>query len=350
MRGLFLINIIKFVCTVVGTFIGAGFASGREIYSFFFKYGKLGIIGICISSLFIGYFLYIVIKISRKNNVENYEEFLEILINKKYIKNIFLYLIDIFFVLSFCVMTAGFSAFLEQEFNIKKIINYIFILFFSYIILRKKTQGIVKINKIIIPIIIFFILFIFIKKIGIFNIFNFYFDKKNNLNYNYIFLIKSFLYANYNLLTVIPIVVSLSGLCKNKKHIKISSIICTIIIFILSIIIFSILAQSTVNLEVIEMPTIFIIGRYGKIYKNIFAFIIGSAIITTLISCGYSFLQKYEKNDKEYNKKIYILVISAVISSNFSFSNLVNVLYPVFGALACIQNYFILKSIIKNKI
>ena len=59
MRGLFLINIIKFVCTVVGTFIGAGFASGREIYSFFFKYGKLGIIGICISSLFIGYFLYI---------------------------------------------------------------------------------------------------------------------------------------------------------------------------------------------------------------------------------------------------------------------------------------------------
>ena len=341
-----MINLIKFICTVVGTFIGAGFASGKEIYSFFFKYGKLGIIGICISSLFIGYFLYIVIKISRENNIKNYESFLEILINKKYIKNIFLYLIDIFFIISFCVMTAGFSAFLEQEFNINKIINYIFILFFSYIILRKKTQGIVKINKIIIPIIIFFIIFIFVKKVDVCNIYNFFIYQKLDSNFKLVFVIKGFLYANYNLLTVVPIVVSLSNLCENKKYVKIGTIICTIIIFSLSIIIFAILLESSVNLDNIEMPTIFILGKYGKIYKNIFAFIIGSAIITTLISCGYSFLQKYEKDDKVYNRKIYILIIVAIISSRFSFSNLVNSLYPIFGGIAVAQEYWILKKYI----
>ena len=37
---------------IIGTLIGAGFASGREIYLFFMKYGKLGQIGIIISGIF----------------------------------------------------------------------------------------------------------------------------------------------------------------------------------------------------------------------------------------------------------------------------------------------------------
>ena len=34
-------NIIKIVFVIIGTLVGAGFASGKEIYSFFFIYGKL---------------------------------------------------------------------------------------------------------------------------------------------------------------------------------------------------------------------------------------------------------------------------------------------------------------------
>lgn len=33
---------LKVICTLIGTFIGAGFASGKEIYLFFFKYNKIG--------------------------------------------------------------------------------------------------------------------------------------------------------------------------------------------------------------------------------------------------------------------------------------------------------------------
>ena len=33
-------NVIKTVCVIIGTIIGAGFASGREIYLFFSKYGN----------------------------------------------------------------------------------------------------------------------------------------------------------------------------------------------------------------------------------------------------------------------------------------------------------------------
>ena len=33
-------NIVKIVFVIIATLVGAGFASGKEIFSFFFSYGK----------------------------------------------------------------------------------------------------------------------------------------------------------------------------------------------------------------------------------------------------------------------------------------------------------------------
>ena len=37
-------NIIKIIMVILGTLIGAGFASGREIYLFFNRFGKWGML------------------------------------------------------------------------------------------------------------------------------------------------------------------------------------------------------------------------------------------------------------------------------------------------------------------
>ena len=47
-------DILKVVFVIIGTLIGAGFASGQEIYAFFFSFGIKGIWGILVSSLIIG--------------------------------------------------------------------------------------------------------------------------------------------------------------------------------------------------------------------------------------------------------------------------------------------------------
>ena len=51
-------DILKIVFVIIGTLIGAGFASGQEIYLFFFSYGIKGLIGIFISSIIIGFVIY----------------------------------------------------------------------------------------------------------------------------------------------------------------------------------------------------------------------------------------------------------------------------------------------------
>ena len=44
-------NVRKIVMVIIGTLIGAGFASGREILIFFSNYGKYGLLGIIITGI-----------------------------------------------------------------------------------------------------------------------------------------------------------------------------------------------------------------------------------------------------------------------------------------------------------
>lgn len=341
---------LKVICTLIGTFIGAGFASGKEIYLFFFKYQVYGILGIIVSAIFIGYIIYKVLNISKKNNIYNYNEFLNYLIKNKLIKIILINIIDVFLIISFCIMVSGFSAFIYQEFNINIIIGFIFMLMCSYCAFKRKATGIIKINNILIPIIIFIIFFIVIKKVNLYelNFINGLNGEGFNINNwkieNFKFLIFSILYANYNLLTIIPIVVTMSNVTKNKKKIKYISIICSIIIFILSMSIFAILSQSNFNITNLEMPVVFIVGRYGIFYKYIYCLVVGIAIFTTAISVGYGYLQNYENNKEKYNKKIILLILCSIIAIPIGFSKLIELLYPIFGGIGLVQSLYVIKK------
>ena len=341
---------LKVICTLIGTFIGAGFASGKEIYLFFFKYQVYGILGIIVSAIFIGYIIYKLLNISKRNDICNYNEFLNYLIKNKLIKIILINIIDVFLIISFCIMVSGFSAFIYQEFNINIIIGFIFMLICSYCAFKRKATGIIKINNILIPIIIFIIFFIVIKKVNLYelNFINGLNGEGFNINNwkieNFKFLIFSILYANYNLLTIIPIVVTMSNVTKNKKKIKYISIICSIIIFILSMSIFAILSQSNFNITNLEMPVVFIVGRYGIFYKYIYCLVVGIAIFTTAISVGYGYLQNYENNKEKYNKKIILLILCSIIAIPIGFSKLIELLYPIFGGIGLVQSLYVIKK------
>ena len=76
-------KILKAVFVIIGTLIGAGFASGQEIYIFFYQYGVKGILGIIISSALLGFVIYKVLHICKENEITNYKSFLKRIIKKE---------------------------------------------------------------------------------------------------------------------------------------------------------------------------------------------------------------------------------------------------------------------------
>ena len=216
-----MLDILKVTFVIVGTIIGAGFSSGQEILTFFNKYGEYGIIGLIISSILIGIIIYKTLKISLEKNVSTYEKFIErIMPNKLKNNKILLFtinnIINIFLLISFNVMVAGFSTFFLQEFSIPKIIGSIAIAILAYVIFINGINGVVKINAYLIPTILILIIFLGLKKINIVE-----FVKTNETMY---WIVSSILYASYNSICLIPILLSLKKYIKNKQDAKLVSI------------------------------------------------------------------------------------------------------------------------------
>ena len=329
---------LKTVFVIIGTIIGAGFASGQEIYSFFSIYEENGLIGIILSNVLIGIIMYVILKKTNQFNIKSYSELLEHTKVPKSIVNILNIIINIFLLISFYVMVAGFSAYFKQEFNISQIITIIPILILCYLTFMKNIEGIAKINSIIIPILIAIIIIIGAKANVLQNITNI---NVSNISFSANWIIKSIEYASYNSILLIPILISVSTYTKNKE--KQTSIIVTCIMLVISLII-SLLMFKQTEIYTTELPLVYIASSFGEFFKLIYGIVIVFAIYSTMISAGYGFLQNCSNNKKTYKILAIIMCASAIITLFFSFSGLVNLTYPVFGILGFLQLLLMKKS------
>lgn len=309
---------------------------GVEIASFFNAFSEFGLYGIIVSAMVIAFVIYKVFSIMLKNNIDTYPKFLEKTINtkRKIVVNVIDSIINIFLLISFLVMMTGILAFFEQELKINNILFSIFIVLICYLILIKDLDGVIKINTILIPTLIFFIIFIGIKFNNQIDT-NIELNIKNNITKNW--LLSSLIYTSYNCVVLIPILISLKKEIKNKNQIKIISLISGIIVGILAIIIYRLLFIAGNQINKVEMPLVIVAGRLGKIYKYIYGIVILSAIFTSAISSGYAFLENTTKTKRQYKKTCFILCISSIFVSKFGFSSLVNTMYPIFGYLGFLQ-------------
>ena len=329
-------NVLKVVFVIIGTLIGAGFASGQEVYLFFFSYGMKGLIGILISSIIIGVVIYSTFNILNKYKINTYKDFLNILITKNTkLKIIANFIINIFILITFFIMIAGFGAYFEQEIGINRLVGSLILAIITFIVFMTSIKGVVKVNELIVPILIGFIFIIgiiSIKNIHILNLEN-YVIRTNYTN----FALSAVLYSSYNSILLIPVLITLNNYVKNKKQIFYISFISAIVTILLSVIIFLLLVRVDVDISKLEMPVVYVVSNMFKILRYIYGVIILGSIFTTAISLGVSFLQNTAKNKKGYTQISIIMCITSVIISKFGFSNLVSLLYPIFGYLGLIQ-------------
>ena len=335
------------IFSIIGALIGAGFASGQEMYLFFYRFGIYGILGLLLCSFLIGIVIYKTFLIIYNKNISNYQDFLNEIfyrekkqpknkyLNLSYISNI---IVNVFLLITFYIMISGFGAYFEQEFKIHRLIGAIFLAIICFVILLKDIEGVKKVNSIVVPILIGIILIISFMNIKTIDF------SRISLIHNYNWIIQSIVYCSYNMILVIPVLVGMKKYVKNKKQIKIISIVSGCIIFLLAISIFLWLTNINVSFDSLEMPAVYVIDTKFPNFAWIYGIVILLSIFSTAISIGISFLKNIAKNKKSYPQFVAIMCISGVLISNIGFSNLVKMLFPVFGYLGIIQIGYILRQ------
>lgn len=328
-------EVFTIVLVIIGALIGAGFASGQEIYSFFYFYGKIGLLGIIITCVLITLTIYKSLKISYKNNIKNYDEFLKIFIKNEKVTKAINIVLNILLLVTFYIMIAGFGAYFEQELGMNKIAGSAILAILSGLVFFTSVKGVLKVSEFIVPILIIFIVIIGGINLATIDI------SAEIPNIKSGWLLSSISYCSYNVILLIPVLISITSQIKKEKNIRYISIIIGILMIIMSTIVYMLLAKSDVEISTLEMPVVYIIRKFFSQFNTIYAFIILSSIFTTAISIGMGLLQNISKNKKSYTQFVLFMCITSLLISNFGFSKLVNFIYPLFGYVGIAQIIFI---------
>lgn len=319
---------IKIASIYIGTVIGAGFASGREIIEFFGIYGLKGILGMIVSGIlfsFIGSLLLIKIY---NNKIKSFNE----LVNKIFGEN-FGFIIDIIITFSlytgFSVMISGSGAIFKEELGLSYNIGIITMVIFSFIVFLFSLEGLSFVNTILVPLLIIGIVFTSIyintrEGNNFSNIEGVRLSKKGN------FISSAFLYVGSNSLIILVVFSSLLPLIKDKKTAILGGLSGGIILGVLGI---SILISTLIYYNEVfqlDIPMLKICSYIGDNYRKIYAIILWIAMFTTALASGFGFINRLKEG--KYKLPFTVLFcISAIPLAKLGFSNLVGVLYPVFG-------------------
>ena len=199
-------EVFSIVLVIIGALVGAGFTSGQEIYSFFYSYGSIGIIGIIITCCLISLMVHKSLKIIYSNKINSYDEFLNIFIKNEKITKAISVVINILLLVTFYIMVAGFGAYFEQEIGLKRIIGSSILVIMVTIVFFTSVKGVMKVSEYIVPLLIIFIIIIGGTNLLTIN------SNAEVLCIKKGWLLSCVIYCSYNIILLIPVLISI------RKH------------------------------------------------------------------------------------------------------------------------------------
>lgn len=320
---------------ILGSTIGAGFASGQEIVIFFAQYG---FVSIFYAALFFIIFAYCLTQLLKYGNMLQQKP--DFLIKHK---SSFLFesVCGIIFLIFSSTMLAGAESLLNETiYNSNFHLWSIIIIALCLIVVAKDLKWLITINKILCPIIIVATILVcsFSFTVSPHSDFAFTFDISN-----FAFLtISTILYAACNLMVNSKIAINLGTKIKEKSIKKVAIITSFIIFTIISLIIISLLVNDNCLLFA-EMPLVYIAFLINPVVGYIYSFIILICILTTLFATFYSFKESIHLKVNSNFYSLLIASISIFALSLFGFESIIRYSYPIIGAIGVIV-VFVIKN------
>lgn len=341
-----LVRIFQIAAVFIGTIVGAGLASGKEISQFFTIYGYKSFIGICFTGIFYIFMCSIISKISIKYNLNSYGEVFET-VSPSILGKITGVITTLYLISSASIILAGSGALIHQFFGFPKIVGTLIMMTLAILILLRETEGLIEINSVIVPsllIVIFTLMILYIL------------FARDSLTMNYLkdievqksnWWLSTILYSGYNILCCCGVLVPLSSEIKKSRTMIWGIILGAITLTILCISINLMLMVNQPYIFKYEIPLLYVADRFGKVIQVMLLGIIWLEMFSTEVSDVYSISKTLNKIFRiKFRHAIFLVLCIALPISQIGFTNLISTLYPLFGLLSlififqCIYFYF----------
>lgn len=337
----------KIAATYIGTVVGAGFATGKEIVQFFSINGLYGLIGIFFSGML---FIWIGTKmmvISIQINAQSAQDFNQFLFGKNTgnIVNCIM-LIGLLAVTS--VMISGAGATFEEQIGIPRQFGIIITIIITLLILSAGLKGVFSINSVIVPVMIVFIIAVSSTVIN---------DSIKNIqhtipteHWNYKWITNPLTYTALNIILAQSVLVPLASSINDVKVIKLGGILgglgLTTMLVLSHLTIISIPYFYEYHIPMAEA-----VKEVNPFFHLFFVIVIIGEIITTVIGNVFGMSRQLHSilNIKPYTFVILLLTICYIVSY-VHYSPLLGILYPLIGWISFIFLPLIAMNTLKKRL
>lgn len=327
---------IQIAMIFIGSIVGAGVCSGRELNQFFATYGIAGFLGLIICGILYIVFSRVIIKITAQYNVSSYDEFVD-LVCPKWVAKFTNFVLTLFLFSSTSIILAGSGSILYQYFGIPKWTGVLIMFVLSSFFLLRNTEGLFEVNSFVVPTLVIVMTAIFIAYIR---------QNPAAIQLEYMRLIprqktnlltSTLIYVSFNILTIIGVIVPLTNDIKKPKPIIKGVILGSIVLTLLGMGITFLMLVNPFHPQMYEVPLLAVAKELSPILQIGMLTIMWLEMFSSQISNVYS-LSYYLKNrfKVEYKKGIFIVVLIAAPFSMVGFARLVEVLYPMYGVLSLV--------------
>lgn len=332
--------IFKLAAVYTGTVIGAGFASGQEIWRFFGRYGNIGAVGVIIAAVILSLAgAGILLKIYRLK-LGSFDQYCHATFGKRS-AGVISIICAAFMYAVFCVMLAASGALFYQELGMSNITGIIALATACSLVFVFDIRGLTFISSLLSPLMLIGIIILgayacIFGDRGVINAFSELLAISDN------WAMSAIIYASYNFLSVPAVMAPLRREITSKTVAILGGALGGIILGIGAICVLMV----TLNYGIShQLPVLSAAGEIGINFKLYYGIVIYMAMLTSAIACGTGFL-KYISNQSTMPKtlNIIILVISASLFALMGFSQLIGSFYTLFGYLGLLITLIILKD------
>ncbi|UOY92754.1 GerAB/ArcD/ProY family transporter [Ectobacillus sp. JY-23] len=323
----------RIAATYIGTVVGAGFATGREIVEFFTMHGTYGTIGIFISGLLFVWLGTKMMLLATRIKAHSAQEF-----NIYLFGNIFGRLINVLLLMVLLgvtsVMLSGAGSVFKEQLQLPRSIGVIITVIACILVLTRGLQGIFEVNTLVVPIMMFFIITMYVITVA---------QTGPTLtvaipaeSWNIKWVTNPITYVAMNLALAQSVLVPLASEIKDEKVIKWGGIVGGAGLF--GILLCSQLAILTVDqFYQYDIPMAEVVKRFNQTFHFFFVLVIFGEVFTTLIGNVYGMNRQLQSmTGWRNNGFIYIILLISYMISHVGYGQLLHMLYPLIGWVSLI--------------
>ncbi|WP_420902349.1 YkvI family membrane protein [Staphylococcus borealis] len=316
----------------VGVVVGAGFATGQEIFQFFTSHGSYSIAGIIVTGLIITLAGVFVLNTGFTIQSHNHSESIQYYLHPM-IARIFDIILTLFLFSLAMIMTAGGASTIHESFGLPYWLSSLLLVLFILMTLFLKFERLITVLGMVTPFLVIVVsiiaIYYFITGDVNFSAAN-RFNEQHGLSLGWWF--DGLNYASLQIAAAFSFLSVMGGRMQHRQSALWGGILGGIIITLLILMINLGLVTEFEHIQSVALPTLLLANHISPLLGTMMSIIMILVIYNTIVGLMYAFASRFtEPFSKGYFVLIIAMAIVTFICTFIGFISLIGKVFPIMG-------------------